>query len=92
MRSQEGLGKACGEIERKQRQYVKSHHMEDIVGILLHNTFIKLPGSNQKILEKKDSFDSPGHAKHGKKTCYILRSQQGLEKVLGKIKSKQRPV
>ena len=63
MRSLHWLKKVWGEIKRKQRHCVKSHYIEGIVGILLCNSFIELPGSNLKIRGKQASFNSPGHAK-----------------------------
>ena len=41
--------------------------MEDIVGILLYNSFIELLGSNQTFEEKKDTLNSPGHVKQEEK-------------------------
>ena len=41
--------------------------MEDIIGILLYNSFIELPGSNQTSRETKDTLNSPGYVKQGKK-------------------------
>ena len=55
-------------MKRKQRDCVKSHDMDDFIGVLLHNSFIELPGSNlQNFWESKDSLNSPGHAKQGDK-------------------------
>ena len=34
--------------------------MEDIIGILLYNSFIELPGSNQTFEEKQGHFKLPG--------------------------------
>ena len=39
-------------------QRVKSHHLEDI-GILLYNSFLELPGSNQTFKEKHGPFQLP---------------------------------
>ena len=55
--------------------------MEDIIGILLYNSFIELPGSNQAFGKTKDSFNYTEHVKQGEKTCYIMHSQRELEKV-----------
>ena len=41
--------------------------MEDIIGILFYDSFIKLPESNQTLGENKDSFYSPGHIKQVEK-------------------------
>ena len=41
--------------------------MEDVIGILLYNSFIELPGSNQTFGETKDSFHSKGHVDQGEK-------------------------
>ena len=54
--------------------------MEDIIGILLYNSFIELPGSNQAFGETNDSFNSPGHVKQGEKNM-LRRSPRELEKV-----------
>ena len=64
--------------------------MDYIIDILLYNSYIELPGSNQTFSENKDSLNSPGQSNRGKRTCYTMRSQRGLEKVLGEIKRKQR--
>ena len=41
--------------------------MEDIIGILLYNSFIELPGQTKHLGKSKDSFNSSGHVKQGKK-------------------------
>ena len=41
--------------------------MEDIIGILLYNSFIELQESNQTFEKNQDSFNSPGHVKQGEK-------------------------
>ena len=41
--------------------------MENIIGILLYNSFIELPGSNQTIGESEDTLNSPGHITQGEK-------------------------
>ena len=56
MRSQQGLEKVLGKIKINNVTVVKSHHMEHIIGILLYNSFIELPGSNQTIEEKQAHF------------------------------------
>ena len=40
MRSQQKLEKFLGIIKRKQRPFVKSHHVKNIFAILLENTLI----------------------------------------------------
>ena len=57
------------------------HYVEDIIAILLLDSFIELPASNQQNLGKsKDSFVSPGHAKQEKNATY-RRSRQRFEKI-----------
>ena len=64
--------------------------MEDIIGILLYNTFTEPPGSILKIWEKERTvLTPPGTPSREKRTCYITHSQQGLEKVKGEIERKQ---
>ena len=41
--------------------------MEDIIGILLYNSFIEISGSNQAFGESKDTLKSPGHFKQREK-------------------------
>ena len=41
--------------------------MEHIIGILLCNSFIKLPGSNQTFEEKQDHFKLPMARQAGRK-------------------------
>ena len=41
--------------------------MEDIIGVLLYNSFIELPESNQTFGKSKNSFHSLGHVKEGEK-------------------------
>ena len=56
--------------------------MEDINGILVYNSFIELPGSNQTFEEKQGHFKLPRARQPGRKEhATIMRSQQGLEKV-----------
>ena len=56
-----------------------------------HSSSIELPGSIKKILKNQGPFKFPRETpKQGKRTCNIMRSQQGLEKVKGKIYRKQR--
>ena len=50
-----------------ERHCVKSHHMKDIIGILLYNSFIELPGSNQTFEEKQGHFSLPGTRQAGRK-------------------------
>ena len=65
--------------------------MEHIIVILLYNSFIELPESNQTFEEKQEHFKLPRARQAGRKqTCYIMRSQQELEKVYGENKRKQR--
>ena len=65
--------------------------MEDIIGTLLCNSFIEQPESNQIFGEKQGLFLSfQGTSNREKRTCYIMRSQRGPEKVKGEIKGKQR--
>ena len=44
------------EVAKAATHCVKSHHMEDIMGILLYNCFIELPVSNQTFEEKQGYF------------------------------------
>ena len=37
--------------------------MECIIGILLYNSFIELPGQTKDLEKTKDSFNSVGHVK-----------------------------
>ena len=55
--------------------------MDDIIGALLYNGFLKLPGSNQTFEENQGLFSLPRPRQAGRKKCYIMRSQRGLEKV-----------
>ena len=41
--------------------------MEDIIGILLHNSFIELPGSNQTFGEKQGLFSLSRTRQEGRK-------------------------
>ena len=41
--------------------------MEDIIGILLYNSFIELPGSNQTLEEKQGHFKLPRALQTGRK-------------------------
>ena len=41
--------------------------MEDIIGILLHNSFIELPGSNQTFEEMQGLFKLPRARQAGRK-------------------------
>ena len=41
--------------------------MEDIIGILLYNSFIELPGSNQTFKEKQGYFKLPRARQAGRK-------------------------
>ena len=41
--------------------------MEDIIGVLLYDSFIELPGSNQTFGKEQGLFDSPGYVKQGEK-------------------------
>ena len=67
-----------------------SNHMEDNVGILLHNNCIQLPRPNLKIWGKARTLSTLlGRPSRNKRTFNIIHSQLGLEKVYGKIK-KQR--
>ena len=54
--------------------------MEDIIGILLYDSFIELPGSNQTFEEKQGHLKLPRTRQAGRKE-YAMRSQRGLEKV-----------
>ena len=79
MRSRKGLEKVLGEIERKQLTYVKSHHMEGIIDVVLYiDTWMK-PKTFRK---SRISFNCPGHAKQGEKGIgyNIMRERQALEK------------
>ena len=67
MRSQQGLEKVWGEIKINNIHCVKSHHMEDIIGILFYNSFIELPGSNQTFEEKQGYFKLPRARQAGRK-------------------------
>ena len=67
MRCQQGLEKVSGEIKINNGHCVKSHHMEHIIGILLYNSFIELPGSNQRFEEKQGHFKLPRARQVGKK-------------------------
>ena len=56
MRSKQEIKKVWSEIKIDNVHGVKSHHMEENIGILLYNSFISLPGSNQTFEEKQGYF------------------------------------
>ena len=67
MRSQQELEKVRGEIKINTDTICKLHHMEHIIGILLYNSFIELPGSNQAFEENQGLFILPRARQAGRK-------------------------
>ena len=63
--------------------------MEDIIGILLYNSFIELPESNQTF-GKNQGLDSPGYVKQGEKNMQHNAKQARTWESLREIKKKQR--
>ena len=61
--------------------------MEDNIGILLYNSFIELPGSNQTFEEKQGHFKLPKARQAGRK-LYVAQcvASENLRKLKGKSK------
>ena len=61
--------------------------MDDIIGVLLYNSFQKLQGLNQTFEEKQGLFSLPGHVKQGEKyATYYCVANEDLRKFKGKSK------
>ena len=56
-----------GAKSKLQRHCVNSHHIEDVIGILLYNRFMELPGSNQTLGASQELFYLPWACQAGRK-------------------------
>ena len=66
MRSHQEL-EVVSALNQNYRHCVKSHRMEHVVGILLYNSFIELPESNETFGEKQGLFQLSKDVKQGEK-------------------------
>ena len=67
MRSQQAHEKVWGEIKINNVTVFNRTTKKNIIGILLYNSFIEIPGSNQTFEENKDTLNSSGHVKQEEK-------------------------